>query len=202
MRYQYADQNLYAQIRLLRIATAILLALLSIAIAGWYAASRTQRLSLPPVLAYGAQIKTGQINTWEVYSFTGYVWQLLLRCETDCMSDQMAREKRLTAFLTPRMRTWLEADRRERASELRGRTRYLLPLADAWDPARVQQVDVNRWIVELDVLLVESIGTSEVKRTPIRYALIVLSRSIDPDFNPWGLHLDHLARPPQRLPNQ
>lgn len=202
MKYQYADQNMYAQIRLLRIAVAVLLGLLAIAIAGWYAAGRTQRLSLPPVLAYGAELESGQIHSWEVYSFAGYVWQLLQRCESDCSRDQPIREERLSAYLTPRFRNFLATERRERASELQGRSRYLLPLPDTWDSARVQQLDKNRWTVELDVLLVESIGPAEVKRVPIRYSLAVHARAIDPEYNPWGLHLDHMVRPPQRLPQQ
>lgn len=202
MKYRYADQDLYAQIRLLRIGTAVLLGLLAAAIAGWYASGRTHRLSLPPVLSYGTQIESGTIQPWEVYNFTGYVWQLLQRCESDCSREQQSRESRLTAFLTPRFRTFLVAERSERISELQGRSRYLIPLPEAWDPERVQQVDSNRWIVELDVLLVESIGPSEVKRVPIRYALEVVARTIDPDYNPWGLHLDYMARPPQRLTQQ
>ena len=202
MRYQYADQNLYAQIRLLRIAVAVLLGLLAFAITGWYAAGRTQRLSLPPVLTYGAVLESGKIHPSEVYVFTGYIWQQLLRCESDCSRDQQAREERLTAFLTPRFRSSLTAERTTRTSELRERSRYILPLPGAWDPSRVLQVDSNRWTVELDVLLVESIGQSEVKRVPIRYTFSVLARAIDQEYNPWGLYLDHMPTPPQRLAQQ
>ena len=54
--------------------------------------------------------------------------------------------------------------------------------------------------MRLDVLLVEHIGGAEVKRTAVRYTIQVLEQRIDPEFNPWGLYLDRIVRPAERLP--
>ena len=43
-------------------------------------------------------------------------------------------------------------------------------------------------------------AVAEVKRTAVRYTIQVLEQRIDPEFNPWGLYLDRIVRPAERLP--
>ena len=166
-RYQFADDNLYSHIRTLRMIVIALLSLQAATIAGWYATSGVQRLSLPPQLEYAQQIVAGNVHPWEVYNFTGYVWQLLNRCETDCVEDLPARQRRMISFLTPQFAGWLERDHAQRRNELSGRTRYLLPTENPWQVEYARELETGTWIVRLDVLLVEHIGSAEVKRTAV-----------------------------------
>ena len=198
-RYAYIDQNLYAHIRTLRTVAVILAAFLAVALGGWWYASGVQRLSLPPSLEYGAVLESGHIEPWEVYNFCGFIWQLLNRCKNDCSRDLEAAQNRLTAYITPEFRAWLANDRDQRQSELRGRTRYLLPANTVWDGSQVSEQAPGRWEVNLDVQLVEHIGGSKVKDATLRYTIVVISRRIDPEYNPWGLYLDGMASAPRRL---
>ena len=198
-RYAYIDQNLYAHIRSLRAAAIVLAAFLAVALGGWWYASGVQRLSLPPLLEYGAVLESGRIEPWEVYNFCGFIWQLLNRCESDCSRDLEAAQNRLAVYITPEFRAWLANDRDQRQSELRGRTRYLLPENTVWDGSQVSEQAPGRWKVNLDVQLVEHIGGSKVKDATLRYTIVVISRRIDPEFNPWGLYLDGMASAPRRL---
>ena len=199
-RYQFADDNLYSHIGTLRMIVIALLILLAATIAGWYDTSGVQRLSLPPQLEYAQQIVAGKVHPWEVYNFTGYVWQLLNRCETDCVEDLPARQRRMISFLTPQFAAWLDRDHVQRRNELSGRTRYLLPTENPWQVEYARELETGTWIVRLDVLLVEHIGSAEVKRVAVRYTIQVLEQNIDPEYNPWGLYLDRIVRPAERLP--
>ena len=201
-KYAYIDQNLYSHIRTLRVATITLVVLLTIALLGWWYSTGVQRLSLPPRLEYGALLESGRIDPWEVFNFCGYIWQLLNRCEKDCSRDLEKIQNRLTAFLTPEFAAWLVHDRAQRLPELHGRTRYLLPEKISWDGSQVMEILPGRWEVSLDVTLVEHIGGSKVKNTRVRYSIIVVARNIDPEFNPWGLYLDGMAKPPRRLESE
>ncbi len=197
-RFAFIDDNLSAHIRTLRWTVAALTILLAITAIGLYGSNRTHRLSLPPRLIYGADIETGVIHPWEVYSFAGYIWQLMNRCETDCSMELPERQQRMTRFITPAFAADLERDRSARIAELKGRTRYMLPIRN-WNSALVTQPDSDRWHVTLDVDLVETLRSVEIKRTPVRYTLMVTLLRVDPEFNPWGLMLDGFAIPPQRL---
>ena len=68
------------------------------------------------------------------------------------------------------------------------------------DPAsRVQVLSANDWIVTLDVSADEYLGSEQVKRALVRYALKVVRMDIDPEHNPFGLALDCYASAPQRI---
>ena len=198
-RHQYADANLYAHITTLRLACAALAVLLAIAVVGWTLSSRTHRLSLPPLLEYAPSLRTGELQPWEVYNFAGYIWQYLNRCESNCETELPQRQARMSSFITPNFAATLDRSRAARASELRDRARYILPLEAGWEPTLAKTTTKGRWRVQLDVLLVEKLRAVEVKRVPIRYSIIVENRKIDPEYNPWGLYLAGFAEPPTRI---
>ena len=198
-RYQHVDANLYAHIATLRLACAALAVLLVIAIVGWTLSSRTHRLSLPPLLEYAPSLQTGEIQPWEVYNFAGYIWQYLNRCESNCEIELPQRQNRMNSFITPQFGSTLERSRAARASELRDRTRYILPLEGGWSTDLATTVSKGRWRITLDVLLVEKLRAVEVKRVPIRYSILVVQRRIDPEYNPWGLYLDGFTSSPSRI---
>ena len=90
-----------------------------------------------------------------------------------------------------------------------------LPAGDhvaAWDgtnddgttvPDGNYQIEVlagDAWIVWLDLDLLESVKGMTVKKTAIRYPLRIVSLSVDPEANPWGLALDgFVSKGPRRL---
>ena len=199
VRYIHADSNLYSHIRTLRLITVFLAAGLLIALFGWHHATRVQRISIPPNLTYGGEVKLNSIHPWEVYSFAGYIWQQLNRCPIDCYQDFPKNLDRLTAFITPEFKTWLKQNNEKKAAELLGRTRYILALHTNHVSQSVIEESPKQWKVTIDVELREHIGGVEVKNARIRYFLRVIALSIDPEFNPWGLLLDSMPDNPERL---
>ena len=198
-RYVHADANLYGHIRTLRVVSITLSLGLMITMYGWHQASRNQRISIPPDIRYGSEVTLNTIHPWEVYNFAGYIWQQLNRCPTDCLKDYSSNLGRLTAFLTPEFKVWLANESNNRTSELRGRTRYILPSVGASYINSVYGETGNSWTVSLDVDLHEHIGGVEVKTVQIKYYIRVVRRRIDPEFNPWGLLLDTMPYPPERI---
>ncbi len=198
-RYQLADANLHGHIKTLRLICTALAICLAIALFGWHYASRVQRVSLPPDLRYGSQILVNQIHPWEVYNFAGYIWQQLNRCAIDCFKDYPENLDRLSAFLTPAFRAWLEHDNSKRSTELLGRTRYILPMVETDFNRSVIQEKSGNWTVIMEVELKEDIGGVPVKNVQMRYFLRVVAKDVDPEFNPWGLLLDTMPRLPERI---
>ena len=198
-RYLHADSNLHSHIKTLRLVSGILAVSLMVSLFGWHYATRVQRVSLPPDLRYGSQILLNRIHPWEVYNFAGYIWQQLNRCPVDCFNDYPRNLDRLSAFLTPAFKAWLKHDSEKRSTEYLGRTRYILPLLESDFNFSVTQEESDSWTVVLEVELHEDIGGVPVKNVQIRYFLRVISRQIDPEFNPWGLLLDTMPRMPERI---
>ena len=199
MRYAYVDDNLLAQIRWLWFAVVGLIVIVALCLLGWMQSARTQRLSLPPLLQYGAVINSNEIQPWEAYNFAGFVWQSINRCESDCAEELPRRQHQLRALLTTEFAAALSQERTARRAELSGRERYMIPVPTIWSDELVNHVAPGAWQVRLDMVVVERIGLTEVKRVPIRYLLEVVAQDIDPVFNPWGLHLHRHASPPTRL---
>ncbi len=198
-RYLHADANLYSHIRTLRAISLVLGICLMGALYGWQHAAKVQRISIPPDLRYGSQVSLNSIDPWEVYNFAGYIWQQMNRCPRDCGKEYLENLERLTQFLTPEFKAWLRHDSEKRAAELLGRTRFLIPLATTNFRDTVRLEETGHWTVILDVELQENIGGVSVKDTQIRYYLQVIAKTIDPEFNPWGLLLDVMPKMPERI---
>ena len=113
--------------------------------------------------------------------------------------------KSLAAYLTPSCRAFLQQDYEVRRNngELRQRVRGIYEIPGRGygdDPAlRVRAVSANDWVVTLDVSADEYLGSEQVKRALVRYALKVVRMDVDPERNPFGLALDCHANAPQRI---
>ena len=197
-KYEYVDDNLHAHIHTLRMVVAGLIIVVIVMAIGWYLADRTHRISLPPRLDYGGEFRTGAIHPWEVYSFTGTIWQLINRCQTDCAVDLAQRRREAVAFLSPGFFEWLERDSQRRQRELAGRTRSMVPIG-TWRRGLVEEVDADRWRVTLDVEIEETLHGGTVKDTAVRYVILVAWRPDDLEYNPWGLVLEGHAETPRRI---
>ncbi len=198
-KYLHADANLYSHIQTLRAVSVFLALSLLGSLYGWQHAAKVQRISIPPDLRYGNQVALNTIQPWEVYNFAGYIWQQLNRCPHNCITDYPANLNRLTEFLTPRFKAWLKRDGEKRASELLGRTRFILPIENSDFRNTVSLDGAGQWTIVLDVELKENIGGVSVKDAKIRYHLKIIAKSIDPEFNPWGLLLDLMPQAPERI---
>lgn len=83
----------------------------------------------------------------------------------------------------------------DRLRNLQGET------STAFDPATVQYLGHDTWIVRLTMRLTEYMNTNGnlVKDVTVNYALRVVRYEGDAKANPWGLALDGFVATPQRV---
>lgn len=166
-----------------------------------------QRLSLPPEIRYGANLKTGEINPWEIYNFAGMVNQLVNNWQTNGATDYEKNLATYSALFTRRYLVQKANDFRSKLNrgELEQRLRSVQALG-AWSetnhcgtyqPDCVKALGSGRWQVWLDINLKEhqiTRGTNAlpylIKDEKLRVPVIVVYENDQPQYNPWGLKLD------------
>ena len=189
-RFRNEVLHLQAHVKTLRLGAAALFVVALLLGAGWWSAPKSLTIHVPPE---------------SVYAFTFYIWQQAQRWPTDGEEDYPRNLRALSSYFTPCCRAFLQQDYEYRRGngELRQRVRGIYEIPGRGygdDPAsRVQVLSANDWIVTLDVSADEYLGSEQVKRALVRYALKVVRMDIDPERNPFGLALDCYASAPQRI---
>jgi len=167
-----------------------------------------QRISLPPELKYTTEIRTGEINAWEIYNFVGYMNQVFNLWDQDGEVDYPENIKSYSALATKRYLTQKVKDMRfkQTRGELKNRLRSVIPLGNytaedhcgTYHDSCVQALGGNRWKVWLDVRLTEDQITKNknalpyrIKNKALRIPIRVVYENDDPEYNPWGLKLDY-----------
>lgn len=194
-----------AHIGSLRAAIGVLAGLCAALWFGWQAAPRELTVHVPPDLRTGSVRKWWDVPPENVYGFALYIFGQLNRWPVDGEQDYLAAIEHLQAFLTPACQAFLQGDYayRKAAGELRQRVRgvyEILGRGYSDDPAlRVQVLDRDSWLVNLDLNADEYFAAEPVKRAVVRYPLRVVRYDLDPERNPWGLALDCYQSTPQKL---
>ena len=173
-----------------RVALAIAIAAAFIALLGWHRALRPVRLSLPPQLPYGQEFTAEERDSWEIYTFAGYIWQQQQIWLEDGEREAFENLNRLGAFITPEFRARLMNELRSRgeSGQLRGRTRLISPRMD-YSAASVLW-DGDGWQVELSQSLEERLRGTLIKSATVHYSIRVVELDVDPERNPWRLAID------------
>ncbi|CAJ0723219.1 PFL_4703 family integrating conjugative element protein [Ralstonia pickettii] len=204
-RFKNEVLHLQAHVKTLRLAGGALFFVALLLGLGWWSAPRSLTIHVPPDLRSGSTRKWWDVPPESVYAFSFYIWQQAQRWPTNGEEDYPRNLRALGAYLTPSCRAFLQQDFEFRRGngELRQRVRgiYEIPGRGYGDDpsARVRTVSVNNWIVTLDVSADEYLGSEQVKRALVRYALKVVRSDVDPERNPFGLALDCYAHAPERI---
>ena len=200
-KYHAAADHLTSHITSLRLMIAVLAVLclgLGITLA---TTSKDVRISLPPVLNYGASIKPGAIQAHEVYSFTGYIYQQMNTWRHDGKVDFPQNLTNLRFFLTAEGNNYFHnlITDLSNLDQLGGRTRFIIPIG-GYEASLVESAGPNTWIVKLRYQLQEKLSDLTIKdwiqlevRLPVRY------ENKDPEYNPWGLWISAPISGPQRI---
>ncbi len=195
-RYRYAIDNVRSHLRSLWIVIAIQVVIILALWFGWSQAPKHLTVHVPPDLRSGATLAVGEVPEANVYAFAFYIFQQLNRWSEDGAKDYGMAIFRVSPYLTPRYRADLVADMelKGRQGELAYRVRGMHEIAGhGYEERRVDILAPGVWVVWLDLDLFESVKGMTIKKTAIRYPLRVVSLSIDPESNPWGLALDGFA---------
>ena len=195
-RYRYAIDNVRAHLRSLWAIIGIQVVIILALWFGWSQAPKQLIVHVPPDLRSGATMAVGEVPEANVYAFAFYIFQQLNRWSEDGAKDYGMAIFRVSPYLTPRYRADLVADMelKGRQGELAYRVRGMHEISGhGYEERRVDILAPGVWVVWLDLDLFESVKGMTIKRTAIRYPLRVVSLSIDPESNPWGLALDGFA---------
>ena len=201
-RYHSAEANLVAHIQTLRFIAAGLFAVCLLLLAAVFWVAREHRLSLPPELRFGSKLTTGTIEAHEVYLFAGSVYQQIYLWLEDGNKDFVSNIQRLRYLITDDFHRFLMQKHKDliKRGELKGRRRSLQP-ADTYEQSLVRQTAKNAWLVQLDLILNESLNGIKIKDgITIREHIPVVYKDTNSAYNPWGLLLDTPAKPLIRIP--
>lgn len=193
------ELNRRRHVRALQVGLAFLAVSQLLAYAGWWHASGTQRLSLPPQLRYGATLQGDVIQPWEVYVFAGYIHQQINNWTDNGAVDNLKNIQRLSAFLSPDYRLWLTREHRRHEARFRNRQRSVSPVPGSYGNESVRPLGRDTWQVVLDVRLRDYVEDQIYKDIDVRYFVEVLLLDSDPETNEWGLVLNRQHQPPERL---
>ena len=204
-RFKNEVAHLQAHVKTLRMGAVVLLVMALLLGIGWWSAPKSLTIHVPPDLRSGSTRQWWDVPPESVYAFSFYIWQQVQRWPTNGDEDYPRNLRALSAYLTPSCRAFLQQDYEYRRGngELRQRVRGVYEIPGRGygdDPAtRVRVMSTNNWIVTLDVSADEYLGSEQVKRALVRYALKVVRMDVDPENNPVGLALDCYASAPQRI---
>lgn len=181
----------------LTIAVVIVAALGALGMYFAHAMPKNVDLHIAPNMNAGDTVRldNGQSPVPEVnvYGFAYYVWQQVNRWQDDGSTDYGKQIYRFQSYITPRCRAQLQddMDRRQRANELRSRTRQITEIPGfGYTERRVVADGPSAWTVLLDMQLMETFRGQSIKDTFIRYPIRVVRYDVDRQRNPWRLAVD------------
>lgn len=202
-RYRTEIDNVRAHLRSLWVVIALQFVAIFALWFGWSQAPKQLTVHVPPDLRSGASLSVDEVPAANVYAFAFYIFQQLNRWPDNGSKDYGKAIFRISPYVTPRYRAELIADmdRKGRQGELAYRVRGVHEISGhGYQERRVDVLAPGVWVVWLDLDLLESVKGMTVKKTAIRYPLRVVSLSVDPEANPWGLALDGFeGEGPRRL---
>lgn len=206
-RYRYAVGARDAHITTLRLIIGVLVMICAGLWWGWQNAPKDLTIHNPPDLRSGSVRKWWEVPPSTVYAFSFYVWQQINRWPANGQEDYRRNLYSFAPFITSSCQSELYEDfqARDRRHELQGRVRgvYEIPgrgYREASNgPGSVRIVNQDQWIVNLDLAIDERYAGTEIREVFVRYPLRVIRADVDPQRNPWGLQIDCLAQPAERL---
>lgn len=203
-RYRYEIDNVRSHLRSLWAIIGVQVLIIIGLWTAWIRVPDQLTIHIPPDLRSGAVLALQEVPESNVYTFAFYILQQLNRWPSNGSTDYGEAIFNVSAYLTPRFREALIEDMRRKAreGELAGRSRHLQAVAGAsFATNRVEILSPDRWVVWLDLDLIEHVRGMTVKRSRIRYPVQVVRYAVDAEANPWGLALDGFAGDgPQQIP--
>lgn len=205
MSYRKRVNAQQAHILSLRIAVIVLGIVSAFAFYGWHKAPEDLTVHVPPDLRSGSTRKWWEVPPENVYAFGFYIFQQMQRWEKNGDDDYQDNIARLASYVTPGCQEYLKKDYelRRNSGELRRRERSVSesPGHGLTDPGvlRVEEIGINDWTVNLDLLADESVNGERVKRAMTRYPLSIVRADVNPEKNPFGLMWNCYASNPQRI---
>ncbi|KIH84081.1 PFL_4703 family integrating conjugative element protein [Pseudomonas batumici] len=204
-RFKNEVARLESHLLSLRIGCGLLFGVALVMGLGWWDAPRNLTIHNPPDLRSGSTRKWWEVAPESVYTFGFYIFQQLNRWPIDGEKNYPRAIQKLSAYLTPQCKSQLESDAQKRqiAGELRGRTRGVFEMPDRGygdaPELRVKVLGRDRWVVNLDLATEEFYGSERVKQAFVHYPLQVVRLDVDPEKNPFGLALNCYDSAPQRI---
>ncbi len=159
-------------------------------------------LHIPPETPNGYTMKVGEVPNPNVYIFSHYLFQTLNTWDKNGAEEAPVLYNTYRDYMTDNFKEYLldVHDLRTRSGETKGRSRSVREaIQTGYDPSKVVKITNNKWVVKLDMLVVEKIGSTEIKRVTVRYPMVVLLDDTSPDRNPWGFKFAGYDSEPKKI---
>jgi integrating conjugative element protein (TIGR03746 family) len=209
--YKTDRDNYLSVIRIMATLIVILVAMVTYQM---FMNKNSNKLEFIDIPAYGVgqsttRVRTNEFSKTSVHDFANRVFQSLQRWKYNGEVEYEKNIRDHEDVLTPAYMAFLRRDLKrrkgnDRQSELRGRTRMVIPLISGWDDDRVKVVATKNgrpsaWVVLLDMELVEKYKGQDFKRKYLRYPIRVVLFDTDRNDNPWMLAMDGYEDEPKEL---
>lgn len=157
---------------------------------------------IPPRIERGTTMKAGDVPAPNVYSFSYYLFQKLSTWEKDGSKEGLKSIYDFRFYLTDDFKSDLELihTTRTQSGETKGRTRTVQE-ADkkGFNSSLVYKVSEGKWVVKLDMRIIEKIGDTVIKDVAVRYPIVVILEDTHPDDNSWGLKFAGFDSEPRKI---
>ncbi len=153
---------------------------------------------IPPVIDQGAVIKPDQIAPASAYVFAQAVWRTLNTWKTSGVDDYRKAIDQVDGqcYVSEGFKRWLDRNYAQKQGSELNRTRDVA-LELNYDPSQVRTISNNRFLVTLDMQVIERVNGSEIKNIRIRYPLTVVADQRP--CNQFGMRIEGFASQPTRL---
>lgn len=168
------------------------------------ASSKTQRMFVPPSFDEGGRLTANQVPDVYAYQFSLALWKKMNVWESDGAKEFPENIYKYQNYFTAGCRETLESQfyALRRKGELKDRKRAMVESPESpYSASKVQKAADGVWNVDLDVILRESVGNTQVKNNLMHYPIRVVYYDIDVDLNPWGLAIDCFYDQPTLVKN-
>lgn len=159
-------------------------------------------LHIPPSLSNGLSFSAGEVPLPNVYTFSHFLFLTLNTWDEDGSEEAPQLYTNYRQFLTDDFKAYLDEVHaiRTKSGETTGRSRTVREaIQKGYDPSKVVKVTDTKWIVKLDMLIIEKIGDTEIKRVAVRYPVVVIMDNTDPENNPWGFKFAGYDSDPKKI---
>ncbi|WP_305845355.1 DUF2895 family protein [Photobacterium leiognathi] len=199
--YRYTDE-VNEHIKTLRIGGLILSAVIAFGGVCYYRFPSTILLYNTPNVTGGETRTIEQVPAFSVYSFALYVMQQVYNTgDLDTGIDKNIIA--YSSFISPEFQQQLKIKNKidkQKAIAVKGVTQEVREMSDVrFNDDQIFQLSPSKWVVYLDLEVVDRLNGQIIKDADIRYPVVVEKADFNPTLNPIGLRLTGFYQDPTRI---
>lgn len=145
--------------------------------------------NFPPDTSQGGKVMVNETPRHQVYGLAFGLFQKIYRCEKDCSVEFANNIRAYGYFYTDTYRQKMLSYAASREGYNRKRIRSISEHGN-YKQSKVIPLGNGVWVVYLDVVEKEYIGSKKVRDAIMRYPVVMVKNDVDRENNPWRLAFD------------